>query len=346
MGDILLSVNSSVKLLVSIIIVNWNGRDLLDECLSAVNAQTSHNFEVILVDNGSKDNSLAFVHEKFPSVKTIALETNSGFTGGNIAGYQVAQGEYIVLLNNDACLCECWLEYMIEALESDECIGFCSSKIIISETNLIDSVGDTFTTAFTGTKIGEFSNECLHDSKVFVPGACAAAVIYKRKMLDDIGFLDDDFFLNHEDTDLNMRAWLAGWKCLFVPEAVVKHKVSASIGTLSDTSVYYFARNNEWVWIKNVPLQFLILNLPQRVLYDIASFGYFCMMQGKWRPFLKGKWHAVLGIPKMLAKRRQLSALRRLDANQIREMLVPLGLYLHRQLQVRHSVPSDLLNQV
>ena len=330
--------------LVSIIIVNWNGRSLLDECLSALDDQTYRNFEIIFVDNGSQDDSLAFVREKFPFVIIVALESNRGFTGGNIAGYQVARGEYIVLLNNDASLCERWLEYMVAALELDHLIGFCSSKIIISGTSMIDSAGDTFTTAFTGTKIGERADVSRFSSRVQVPGACAAAVIYRREMLDDIGFLDDDFFLNHEDTDLNMRAWLAGWPCLFVPEAVVQHKVSASIGTLSDTSVYFFARNNEWVWIKNVPLPFLILNLPQRVLYELASFCYFCLSKGKWRPFLKGKWHAVLGVPKMLGKRRQQSALRRLNEQQIRGGLVPLGQYLRRQLMAGRGEPRDLLN--
>ncbi len=331
--------------LVSIIIVNWNGRLLLDECLSALDVQKYPNFEVIFADNGSQDDSLAFVREKFPFVITVALESNKGFTGGNIAGYQVARGDYIVLLNNDACLCARWLEYMVAALASDPRIGFCSSKIIIAGTSMIDSAGDTFTTAFTGTKIGERADESRFTARVLVPGACAAAVIYRREMLDDIGFLDDDFFLNHEDTDLNMRAWLAGWLCLFVPEAVVQHKVSASIGTLSDTSVYYFARNNEWVWIKNVPLRFLIINLPQRVLYEVASFGFFCLIKGKWRPFLRGKWHAVLGVPKMLDKRRQQSALRRLDPHQIREGLVPLWQYLRRQLLAGRGEPRDLLNK-
>ena len=272
--------------LVSIIIVNWNGRSLLDDCLSALAVQTYQNFEVIFVDNGSRDDSLAFVRGKYPQVRILALESNRGFTGGNIAGYMTAKGDHVVLLNNDACLCERWLEHMVAMLASDPRIGFCSSKIIVAGTSLIDSVGDCFTTAFTGTKIGEGEEESLYAVARLVPGACAAAVIYRRKMLDEIGFLDDDFFLNHEDTDLNMRAWLAGWLCMFVPEAVAYHKVSASIGALSDKSVYYFARNNVWVWLKNVPVKYMICHLPHRMLYECAFFGYFCLIKNKWKPFL------------------------------------------------------------
>lgn len=327
-----MSIDICITPLVSIIIVNWNGRALLDECLLSLDIQTYRNFEIIFVDNGSQDDSLAFVREKFPFVITVALESNKGFTGGNIAGYQIARGEYIVLLNNDACLCERWLEYMVAALASDSRIGFCSSKIIIAGTNLIDSVGDSFTTAFTGTKIGELEDESHYTVKKIVPGACAAAVIYKRDMLDDIGFLDDDFFLNHEDTDLNMRAWLAGWLCLYVPEALVYHKVSASIGALSDTSVYYFARNNEWVWLKNVPLRYMIRSLPQRIFYEFAFFGYFCLVKNKWKPFFRGKYDALKGAPAMLRKRKNVQALVRLSDTEISNSLVSLVNYLIKRV--------------
>ena len=151
-------------------------------------------------------------------------------------------------------------------------------------------------------------------------------------MLDEIGFLDGDFFLNHEDTDLNLRAWFAGWKCLFVPEAVAFHKVSRSIGNLSDTSVYYFSRNVEWVWIKNVPLSLMFRFLPQRIVYGVSSFVYYCLMKGKWRSFLKGKLDAVAGLPVMIRKRRVLQRLVRLSSGEIRAGLVPLSRYLKDRL--------------
>jgi hypothetical protein len=308
--------------------------------------QTYQNFEVIFVDNGSHDDSLNFIQNKFPFVIIVALESNQGFTGGNIAGFQISKGEHIVLLNNDACLCERWLEHMVASITSDPHIGFCSSKIIIAGTRLIDSAGDAFTTAFTGTKVGEHDDESLYTKKKIVPGACAAAVIYKRKMLNEIGFLDNDFFLNHEDTDLNMRAWLAGWQCMFVPDAVVYHKVNASIGTLSDMSVYYFSRNNEWVWLKNTPLKLMIRNLPQRLLYEICSCAFFCFKTGKWRPYLKGKWDALCGVSHIMRKRRVVQRLVRLNSQEICRGLIPITAYLRHRLELSANAEDNHLKDM
>ncbi|MDA8098862.1 MAG: glycosyltransferase family 2 protein [Nitrospiraceae bacterium] len=318
--------------LVSVIIVNWNGKHLLDECLQAVLEQTYRDIEILLVDNGSRDGSAEYVRSRYPAISVVALPDNRGFTGGNIAGYDRAKGAYIVLLNNDASLCRDWIERMVETLESDAAVGFCASKILIAGTALVDSAGDCFTTAFNGTKIGEYEHESKHTSRCYRPGACAAAVIYRRTMLDDIGFLDDDFYFNHEDTDLNLRAWLSGWKCAFVPEAVALHKVSASVGKLSDKSVYYFSRNIEWVWLKNTPLWLLLLYLPQRMLYETVSFGMFCIMQRKWRPFVRGKIDAFRMIVPMLRKRRRVQSLVRLSAAQIRAGLMPLSSYIVKRL--------------
>lgn len=320
----------------SFIIVNWNGRDLLKNCLESVLRQTYQSFEIICVDNGSTDGSVPFLKKHFPSVRIVALSDNCGFTGGNIAGLDHAQGQFIALLNNDAILTERWLEHMVMTINNDNSIGMCSSKIIIAGTNRIDSVGDAFTTALNGTKVGELQPEERFTVSCSFPGACAAAVLYRRKMFDDIGFLDNDFFLNHEDTDLNMRAWLSGWKCIFVPDARVYHKVSASLGVLSDTSIYYFARNNEWVWIKNVPFPLMLRYLPHRIIYELASFGYFCVIKRKWRPFLKGKLDALKKLPLMLQKRKSVQKLVRISHEQIKRELIPISSYLRQRLQNLH----------
>ena len=316
----------------SFIIVNWNGKSLLSDCLDSLLRQSNPDFEIIVVDNGSTDGSVASVRETYPQVILVPLASNLGFTGGNIEGLRHARGRYVALINNDAILPDNWLQLMIDALESDEKIGSCSSRIIIAGTNLIDSAGDAFTTAFTGTKVGELHNMKEFTERRYVPGACAAAVIYKKTMLDDIGFLDEDFFLNHEDTDLNLRAWLAGWRCLFVPEATVEHRVSTTIGKLSETSVYYFARNSLWVWLKNTPTYFLFRYLPHRILYELTSFAFFCLIAHCWRPFFKGKFHSLKGIPRMLQKRKKIQQKLRLSRAEIRQELIPLRTYLRERL--------------
>jgi hypothetical protein len=306
---------------------------LLTECLESILCQTYRNYEVILVDNASVDGSVALVQHRYPLVKIVQLHENTGFTGGNIAGLRHASGEAIVLLNNDTVLTERWLEFMVEGLYSDPSIGLCSARIVIAGTGVIDSVGDTFTTAFSGTKMGEYEPLEHYAARRLVPGACAAAVIYRREMLEQIGFLDVDFFFNHEDTDLNLRAWLAGWKCLYVPEAVVLHKVNASVGILSDFGVYHFARNSVWVWLKNLPMSFLIRSLPARILYELSSFAYFCLIKGRWRPFMRGKCDALTGIPKMWRKRRAVLPLVRLAYRDVASELIPVRKYLLLRLR-------------
>lgn len=324
---------------VSIIIVNWNGIHLLKGCFDSVFNQTFKDFEVILVDNGSTDGSLEYVANAFPDVRVIPLPVNRGFTGGNNEGFRQSNGSFIVLLNNDASIQEDWLERMVAVMDSDAGLGSCASKIVIDGTDLLDSAGDLFTTSFTGTKLGELQKAGDFNKPRFVAGPCAAAAIYRRDMLEQIGFFDDDFFLNHEDTDLNLRAWLAGWRCLFIPDAVAYHKVSSSIGTLSDTSVYYFARNSLWVWIKNVPFPLLCRFLPQRLLYELNAFVSFCLIQGKWLPFFRGKVSSIIGFPKMIRKRNLTMKHIKLTNNDIKSNLLPITRYLWQRWLLMRRLP-------
>jgi len=320
--------------LVTFIVVNWNGSKLLQECLASVYRQTLLDFEVVLVDNASKDDSVEIVTRYFPAVKLLTLTDNMGFTGGNIEGYKIATGEFIALLNNDAVLTATWLEKMIAHLRMDPEIGICSSKILVHGTNRVDSVGEFFTNAFTVARPGEGKDGDGYLKPRIVTGACAAAVVYRREMLSKIGFLDEDFYLNHEDNDLSLRAWFSGWKCLFVPEAVAYHKVSTTIGVLSNTSVYYFSRNNEWLWIKNVPIKLMIKYLPQRIIYELSSFGYFCLIKQKWGPYLRGKMDAVLMLRRMLKKRACIQRLVKLSNAEIEKDLLPLKAYLLDRLRL------------
>jgi GT2 family glycosyltransferase len=144
------------------------------------------------------------------------------------------------------------------------------------------------------------------DQELFVFGACAGAALYRRKMLDAIGFFDEDFFLIHEDTDLNLRAQLAGWKVLYVPSAVVYHKVRSSIGRMSDTAVYYTLRNSEFVRIKNMPCGVFLRCLPAFILGMITEFIYFSIKHRKFLIYCRAKRDALAMLPVMLKKRKAI----------------------------------------
>ena len=291
---------------ISIIVVTWNARSLLKKCLISLYNQTYKRYEVIVVDNASEDKTAQMIKEEFPNVKLIILKENKGFTGGNIEGLKHAKGEFIALLNNDAEASPQWLETLIKPMLEDPQVGICTSKVVIKNTNILDSAGGGLTTAFSGFKIGMGERADIYNKKRYVPGGYACACLYRKKMLDEIGFFDEDFVFNHEDTDLDFRALLAGWRCVYVPDATVEHKVSATLGHMSAKSVYYFSRNSEFVWIKNAPTKLMLKYLHHRILYEIASFGYFGIMHRQWKAFLKGKWDAIKFLPKMMKKRKEI----------------------------------------
>jgi GT2 family glycosyltransferase len=309
---------------VSIIVVNWNGERFLIDCLGALSNQSYSNREIILVDNGSADNSIHFTKENFPEVRVLALKENRGFSGGNAAGLKVAQGAYIALVNNDACVDQRWLERLIRAMVQDPTIGICAPKLIFENTQTVNSAGHGLTTAGVGFNRAPGGNPRDVNATELVFGGCGAAVLYRRRMLEEIGFLDEDFFLYDEDTDLNFRAQLAGWKCAYVPTAVAYHVANATTGRLSDLHVYYHTRNLEFVWMKNMPSGLMLRFAHHKLVQELGSFCYLCLRHGKWRPFFRAKRDALRMFSAMLEKRKQVQTRRRVPNRYVRSTLTPM----------------------
>ncbi|MBZ0158510.1 MAG: glycosyltransferase family 2 protein [Alphaproteobacteria bacterium] len=314
---------------VSIIIVNFNGERVIRECLTSLAGQSFRDFEVVLVDNGSADRSVTAVEDFLKEsgsalrVKLITLPENRGFTGGNIEGLRHCSGEYIALLNNDTEVEERWLEELVAAMESHPGAGICASKMIAHDTGRIDSAGDIFSTALKGFKRGEGEPGERYCEEEYVFGACAGAALYRRSMLEEIGFLDEDFFLIHEDTDLNLRAQLTGWRTVYVPSAVVFHKVRASIGAMSDTAVYYSLRNSDFVRIKNIPAGVFLRCLPALVAGVIAEFVYFSLKHRRPGLYVKAKRDALLLLPRMLRKRSEIMKKRKVTGGSLYSLMTP-----------------------
>lgn len=292
---------------ISVIIANWNGKEFLEECLSSLRRQTFRNFETIFVDNGSEDGSAEFVRTEFPEVRLLALQENRGFTGGNIAGYQHARGELIALLNNDTETEPHWLEEMHRAAQVHVKAGsFASKMMYFDERSRIENCGFDVGIAGTTIDLGRDevdSPEWSHSRSVF--GACGGAALYRRRMLDEIGFLDPDFFLIYEDVDLSFRAQLRGYECVFVPSAIVYHRYRASIGKAPVKQVYFSQRNTELVYLKNMPAKLILKGAPHRLIYELGSAAYFAR-QGAALAFLRAKLAVFKSLPAILRKRRDI----------------------------------------
>lgn len=177
-----------------------------------------------------------------------------------------------MLVNNDVVLDRDCISNLIKSFESHLDIGIAATKMLVYNGDKIDSAGDGFSTSLKAYKRGEGSQSNEYNDEEYVFGACAGAAMYRRKMIDEIGFFDEDFFLIHEDTDLNLRAQIMGWKVLYVPTAIAYHKVRSTIGEMSDLAVYYSLRNSELVRIKNIPIGVFLRCLPAYILNSILDF--------------------------------------------------------------------------
>lgn len=314
---------------ISVLLLNYNGADLLEDCLKSLNNQTVKDFELIIVDNSSKDNSVTLI-ERFKKqsslkIKTCYLKENVGFSQGNIEGLRYAKGDYIALLNNDTEANENWLKEMVRAMDTYPEVGICASKMIVYGTNIIDSAGHIFTSILKGCNRGEGETDKNYNTHEYVFGACGGAVLYRKKMIDEIGFLDEDFFLIHEDVDLNFRAQLYGWKVLYVPTAVVQHKVRSSIGYMSDVAVYYTLKNSEFVRIKNIPFGIFITHLPQFVIGIFMEFLYFAIKHKRLKLYFKAKFDVVNKLPKMLRKRAIIMKNKKVSNDYLNSIIMPIS---------------------
>ncbi len=312
---------------ISLIIVTYNAADTIRECLQSLDAQSFRDFEAIIVDNRSTDATKDILKSwrfNFP-VKQIFLEKNSGFSVGNNIGLRNSSGKYIALLNPDAKAGREWLNALKNAMEENPEAGIVTSKILTWDGKAIDSAGDMLLTSLRAFKRGEGEDSKSYDSPCFVFAACAAGAIYRKVMIDAIGFFDEDFFMQCEDTDLSFRAQLAGWKVMYEPSAVVFHRVGHSIGRATDFNVYHTQRNIEFVRMKNVPVLILVLYLPQMLMNMIVDFLYFGIKNRRWTAFIRAKIDAIRGLPKMLAKRRKIMRdLRRVKTSYVRSIITPL----------------------
>ena len=259
---------------VAVVIPNWNGAALLPACLDALRSQTYHDFEIVVVDNGSADDSLAIL-VRYPEVRVLRFGRNRGFGAATNAGIRATASRYVATLNNDAVPAAGWLAALVAAADADPAVGmFASRMVFAARPDRLNSCGIALDRAgiawdlLGGEPVGA-------DRGLAEPfGACAGAGLYRRALLAAIGLFDERFFAYLEDVDLAWRARRAGWRCRYVPAAAVTHQHSATGGEGSARKRYLLGRNKVWLLAKNYPRAGWWRWLPLVLAYDVAAVGY------------------------------------------------------------------------
>jgi len=324
-------------------VVNWNRRDFLKACLQSLKRQQINQpFEVVVVDNGSSDGSPEMVSREWgddPLVHVVLIRNreNRGFCSANNQGFAASDTEFVALLNNDAEADPGWLRALASAFEGRPNVGMAASKILVHEDpRRIDKVGHLIYPdgQNRGRGTGEL-DQGQYDrvEEVLWPDGCAA--MYRRAMLDKIGGFDEDFFAYADDAELGLRARIAGWKCLYIPDAVVRHHRGATLGLRSSRRLELIERNRVLLAVKLFPWSLLWLNgfyYAMRLgaglwaaLTGQGEVGKFPGLRGKLQvalAMLKGDLAALPLIPRMLGKRRGIERFRKLSPRQVKELIL------------------------
>jgi GT2 family glycosyltransferase len=240
---------------ISVIIVNYNGKQLLEKCLESLFKINYDNFEVILVDNNSTDESMEFVSKNHPSVIITKLDSNKGFAEPNNIASKIAKGDYLLFLNNDTIVTANFISEMIKIIENDKKIGICQSLLlkldgsIDSSGDFIDEIGVVYNSK---TKIKDIRE---------ISSARGASMLIQKKIFDRLGGFDEKFFFSFEDVDLGWRTWISGYKVVIVPNSIVYHSPGSTTSKLKSESSFHGLKNQLSMKITNFELRFVLRSL-------------------------------------------------------------------------------------
>lgn len=321
-----MSANASPLPRVSVIIPNWNGANLLPTCLRALTRQTFRAFEIVVVDNASRDESRELVARDFPNVRVLALNENRFFAGAVNEGIRQTASEIVALLNNDTEAEALWLENLVRALDENPRAGMAAAKLrLFDARDKLHSAGDFFRVdGIPGNRgVWETDNGQYDHPQTPPPlfGVCGGACAYRRAMLDEIGLFDEDLQFNCEDVDLNWRARLAGYDCAFAPNAIVYHRLSASGG--GAFASYYVGRNFIAALAKNYPRALWQKHRGKilRAQFHITRDAVKHWRGAAARARLRGQLAGIFSLPRYLQKRRAVQRLKRVSDSAIESLL-------------------------
>jgi GT2 family glycosyltransferase len=320
--------------LVTVVIPTLSGGPHLAACLGALRKQTFSDFEIVIINNGNNSLDEA-VGADSRDVRIVAPGSNLGFGGAINLAIRISSTPFVATLNDDAEPDPAWLEALLSEMEKDPATGMCASKVRLSESGLIDSAGMLICLDGSSKQRGWLtpadsfsrSEDCL------LPSACAA--LYRRKMLEEIGLFDQDYFLYCEDTDLGLRARWAGWRCRYCADATVRHAYSQTAGAISTLKARLVERNRLWVAVKTfpiptlclIPLFSLIRYFAQlcAVLNRNSAASKFVRNEGSLANaaaiIIRAHWETLVNLPFLLRKRSEVQRTRRIHPSEFLKLM-------------------------
>lgn len=326
---------------VSVIIVNWNGKHFLKTCLSSLFEQAYKKLDVILVDNASKDGSVEYVKKYFPKVRVLINKDNLGFAEGNNVGYREVKGEYVLFLNNDTRVTKTFITEALKVLESDKKVAGVQSKILLmDESTHLDAIGAFLTrTGFLfNFAIGKKDNPNYH-KEFELYSAKGACMLFKKNLLDKTlvnkEVFDNRYFCYFEETDMCHRVWIAGYKILFAPNSIIYHKMGGTSTKLNNAFVQYHSFKNRLnSYIKNLTVSEFLIIFPFHLLL-CEGFALYSLLKGNWQIFIavqKAVWWNIVQISVTLKKREFIQKRIRknnIDLTKLRPVKVKISYYYY-----------------
>lgn len=273
---------------VTVVIPNYNGEKFLKTCLDSLRTQSYGEFSIIIVDNGSKDNSLKIL-EDYHDIQIIKLSENTGFCGAVNIGIKASCTPLIILLNNDVEVHQEFVKEMVKAMETSNKIFSCSAKLIqFNNRNLMDDAGNFYNALGWAFARGKGKHIDMYNEECEIFASCGGAAIYRASIFKEIGYFDEKHFAYLEDIDIGYRAKINGFHNRYAPKAIVYHIGSGTSGSkYNEFKVKHSSRNNIYMIYKNMPLFQLILNLPFLIIGFIIKILFF-QRKGFGSIYIKG----------------------------------------------------------
>jgi GT2 family glycosyltransferase len=307
-----------------VIIPNLNGGAELLEAVESLEQQSLQPY-IIVVDNASTDGSVEALEKKHPKVEIIRNSRNEGYAGGVNPGFRRAielGTEFAAPFNDDAVADKRWLKQLVECLQANPKVGSAAAKVVTADKERLDSTGDYYTNWGLPYPRGRREyNTTKYDSQTDIFAASGAASLYRVKMLEQVGLLDEDFFAYYEDVDLGFRMQLYGWKVTYVPSSIVYHHIGMTSGRIKGFTTYQTMKNLPVLWYKNVPKQYFWQTGSRLLLAQTLFLGR-AVTRGQGWIALKGATKSLFLIIKKHGERKQIQANKKVSDSYIWSMMV------------------------